>query len=272
MEFLLNLLCNGGDQIIDQSSDNEQDNDDVNAVFFKTKFHDEIEFLFSQEDQDVMEADLDLADKLQPIDQELNGDDLIFAQYSSQNPPTNNVRKSYNNILYASSVHDPVLHRPTTPGQLRQSIAAHTVDSLANSLAIGDVFHSQGNGFERTNGNNTIVAASTTSVSMKKPLSASTISSISNNNKMKISKTLSSVTRPKSATQQKQMTPVLAFDVNDELDRSIPTLSSQKVTPPMKFSLSEPPRSNSSASIRSSSSSTLELSNGNTTNPKAKKL
>jgi len=29
LEFLLNLLCKGGDQIIDQSSDNEQDNDDV---------------------------------------------------------------------------------------------------------------------------------------------------------------------------------------------------------------------------------------------------
>lgn len=220
-----------------------------------------------------MEADLDLADKLQPLDQELSGDDLIFAQYSSQNPTTNNVRMSYNNTLYASSVNDPVLHRPTTPGQLRQSIVAHTVDSLANSLAIGDMFHSQSNGFERSNGNHSIVAASSTSVAMKKPLSASTIASVSSNNRMKISKTSSSITRPKSANQQKQMTPVLAFEVNDELDRSIPTITSQqKVTPPMKFSFSEPPRSNSSASIRSSSSSTLELSNGTSTNLKAKKV
>ena len=220
-----------------------------------------------------MEADLDLADKLQPLDQELSGDDLIFAQYSSQNPTTNNVRKSYNNTLYASSVNDPVLHRPTTPGQLRQSIVAHTVDSLANSLAIGDMFHNQSNGFERPNGNNSIVAAST-SVSVKKPLSASTILSISNNNKMKFPKTSSlPITRPKSANQQKQMTPVLAFEVNDELDRSIQTITSQqKVTPPMKFSFSEPPRSNSSASIRSSSSSTLELSNGTPNNLKAKKV
>ena len=30
LEFLLNLLCKGGDQMVDQSSDNEQDNDDVN--------------------------------------------------------------------------------------------------------------------------------------------------------------------------------------------------------------------------------------------------
>ena len=30
LEFLLNLLCKGGDPPIDQSSDNEQDNDDVN--------------------------------------------------------------------------------------------------------------------------------------------------------------------------------------------------------------------------------------------------
>ncbi len=237
-----------------------------------------------------MEADLDLADKLHALDQELSGDDLMLAQYSSQKLPssttTTNVQKSYNNILYASSTNDskskttidPVLHRPTTPGQLRQSIAAHTVDSLANSLAVGDIFHSQSNGFEHSNVNSTIFAAST-SMSIKKPLSASTISTITNNNNTtKFSKTLSSLTRPKSATrlstndQQKQITPVLAFGTNDELDRSIPTIATQKVTPPMKFSFSEPPRSNSSASIRSSSSSTtLELSNGNQNNQKAKK-
>ena len=238
-----------------------------------------------------MEPDLDLADKLQPTDQELGGDDLILAQYSAQNPsqPTaTNFRKSYNNILYASStsdfksrsIVDPVLHRPTTPGQLRKSIVAQTVDSLATSLTVGDVPHGQSNGFERSNGNSTIFAAST-SFSIKKPVSASTTSTTLNNanNKMKFSKpTSSSITRPKSANRQsttdqpKQMTPVLAFGTNDELDRSIPTITSQKVTPPMKFSFSEPPRSNSSASIRSSSSSTLELSNGSITNPKPKKL
>ena len=236
-----------------------------------------------------MEADLDLADKLQAVDQELSGDDLILAQYSSQNPPATttatNVQKSYNNNLYASSTNDwksrasidPVLHRPTTPGQLRQSIVAHTVDSLANSLAVGDIFHSQSNGFEHSNGNSIALAAST-SISMKKPLSANTHSPVSNKNKTKFSKTSISLTRPKSATrtstndQSKQLTPVLAFGTNDELDRSIPTITSQKVTPPMKFSFSEPPRSNSSASIRSSSSSTLELSNGNVSNPKPKKL
>ena len=237
-----------------------------------------------------MEADLDLADKLQPIDQELTGDDLILAQYSSQNLPqptttTTNFRKSYNNILYASStsdfknksIIDPVLHRPTTPGQLRQSIVAHTVDSLANSLAVGDILHSQSNGFEHSNGISTVFAAST-SLSIKKPLSASTNFTTLNNNKAKFSKPALSITRPKSANrlstadQPKQITPVIAFDINDELDRSIPTITSQKVTPPMKFSFSEPPRSNSSASIRSSSSSTLELSNGNNNNPKSKKL
>ncbi|CAF0800409.1 unnamed protein product [Rotaria sp. Silwood1] len=265
LEFLLNLLCKNGDQIIDQSSDNEQDNDD--------------------EDQDVMEADLDLADRLHAIDQELSGDDLMLKKYSLQKPNTNS-QKSYNNTLYASSINDfksrtsidPVLHRPTTPGQLRQSIVAHTVDSLANSLAVGDIFHSQNNGFEQFHDNNTIFAAST-SMSIKKPLSASIMSTstIKNNNK-KISKTSSSITRPKSASrvssmdQQKQITPVLAFGTNDELDRSIPTITPPKVTPPMKFSFSEPPRSNSSASIRSSSSSILELSNGNLNNQKTKKL
>lgn len=233
----------------------------------------------------MMEVDLDLADKLQAVDQELSGDDLMFAQYSSQKPLTTatSVQKSYNNILYASSTNDfknktitdPVLHRPTTPGQLRQSIVAHTVDSLANSLAVGDMFHSQSNGFEQSNRNSTIFTAST-SISIKKPLLASTTSTITNNNTKKFSTTTSSITRPKSASrlssndQQKQVTPVLAFGTNDELDRSIPT---QKMTPPMKFSFSEPPRSNSSASIRSSTSSaTLELSNGSINNQKSKKL
>jgi hypothetical protein len=231
-----------------------------------------------------MEVDLDLADKLHAIDQELSGDDLMIIQYSSQKSTTTNVQKSYNNILYASSINDfktkttidPVLHRPTTPGQLRQSIVAHTVDSLANSLAVGDIFHSQSNGFEQSNQNSTIF---TTSISIKKPLSASTTSTITNHN-TKFSKNSSSITRPKSANrlssndQQKQITPVLAFGTNDELYQSIPTITTQKVTPPMKFSFSEPPRSNSSASIRSSTSSTttLELSNGNTNNQKTKKL
>ncbi|CAF4225731.1 unnamed protein product [Rotaria sordida] len=273
LEFLLNLLCKNGDQIIDQSSDNEQDNDD--------------------EDQDVMEADLDLADKLHAIDQELSGDDLILKKYALQKTITN-TQKSYNNTLYASSINDfksrtsidPVLHRPTTPGQLRQSIVAHTVDSLANSLAVGDIFHSQNNGFEQLNRNNTIFAAST-SMSIKKPLSASVMSTTTiknnnnnnnNNNTNFFKQTSSSITRPKSANrmssqdQQKQLTPVLAFGTNDELDRSIPTITPPKVTPPMKFSFSEPPRSNSSASIRSSSSSILELSNGNLNNQKTKKL
>ncbi len=34
LEFLLNLLCKGGDQLIDQSSDNEPDNDDVKYFSF----------------------------------------------------------------------------------------------------------------------------------------------------------------------------------------------------------------------------------------------
>ena len=117
-----------------------------------------------------MEADLDLADKLQAIDQELSGDDLMLVKYASQvtkATTTTNVQKSYNNILYASSTHDfkskstidPVLHRPTTPGQLRQSIVAHTVDSLANSLAVGDIFHNHSNGFDQLNDDNTIFAA-----------------------------------------------------------------------------------------------------------------
>lgn len=246
-----------------------------------------------------MEADLDLADKLNPSDQELNGDQLMFTKYSSQKTvmtTARSVQKSYNNTIYSSTMNDfkirsmvdPVLHRPTTPGQFRQSIVAHTVDSLANSLAVGDIFHSQTNGFEPFNGNNNIFAASA-SMSIKKPLSASMVSTITNNNtissknstlnnnKTKFAKPSSSLTRPKSANrslsgdQPKQVTPVLAFGANDDLDRSIATVTASKVTPPMKFSFSEPPRSNSSASIRSSSSSIIELSNGNLNNQKPKK-
>ncbi len=52
-----------------------------------------------------MEADLDLADKLHQVDQELSGDDLMLEQYASQKT-TINVQKSYNNTLYASSIND----------------------------------------------------------------------------------------------------------------------------------------------------------------------
>jgi hypothetical protein len=105
-----------------------------------------------------MEADLDLGDKLRPSDKELSGDKLIIEQYTSHKPT------SYNSILYSSSTNnfkpksiiDPVLHRPTTPGQLRQSMAAHTVDSLANNLATSNIYRSQSDGFE-----NTLLSAST---------------------------------------------------------------------------------------------------------------
>jgi hypothetical protein len=99
-----------------------------------------------------MEADLDLGDKLHSSGKELSGDQLIIEQYTSRQPI------SYNNILYSSSTNDmkskstidPVLHRPTTPGQLRQSVAAHTVDTLAKSLATGTMYRSQSDGFDNT--------------------------------------------------------------------------------------------------------------------------
>jgi hypothetical protein len=91
-----------------------------------------------------MEADLDLGDKLRSTDKELSGERLIDIQYTSQKP------MSFNNISYSSSANDhrssmePVLHRPTTPGQLRQSNTAHRVDSLANNLAV----NSNSDGFD----------------------------------------------------------------------------------------------------------------------------
>lgn len=235
-----------------------------------------------------MEADLDLADKLQTIDQELCGDDLMLVKYSSQTtaptaPATSAAQKSYNNTLYASSISevksksvaDSVLHRPTTPGQLRQSIVAHTVDSLANSLAVSDIFHSQSHTAAQPNGRHNLFTPSA-SFSIRKPTSAS-VASASTSNSIKFSKTLSSISRPKStnrlssADQSKQHTPVLAFATKEEFDRATPPVALQKVTPPMKFSFSEPPRSTSSASIRSSASSIIELSNGHANAHKPKK-
>lgn len=230
-----------------------------------------------------MEADLDLADSLKTSDGELSGDQLMLEQYSSERK-TLHVQKSYNNLLYTSSINDlksksiidPVLHRPTTPGQLRQSIVAFTVDSLANSLAVGDIFHHH----NQTNGHQPMfTATSTTSFLSKKSLSASVAPASKTKTSVKLTKTSMSITRPKSSQrlsstdqQTKQMTPVLAFGSSDDaLDRSIPTITSTKVTPPMKFSFGEPPRSNSSASIRSSSSSTLDSSHGTVANSKTKK-
>jgi hypothetical protein len=173
-----------------------------------------------------MEADLDLNDKLHAADKELSGDNLIIEQYSSQKATNNST--PYNNVLYQSSTNDfksktttdPVLHRPTTPGQFRHSVAAHAVDSLANSLAIGDLYNSHSTGFENIR----------FADSMAAPIASNHIS----NNEQKST---------------------------NELDRSTPI---QKTIPPREVSSSEPPRSNSSASTRSSTSSTHELNNGNT--------
>ncbi|CAF4462290.1 unnamed protein product, partial [Adineta steineri] len=91
LEFLLNLLLKGGDQDGRQTSDNEQDNDD--------------------EDQDIMEADLDLADKLRATDKELSGDILIDEHYISQKIPLNNkLQRATTNNMKSKSTNDPVLH------------------------------------------------------------------------------------------------------------------------------------------------------------------
>lgn len=144
---MLNLLCKGGDQDGRQTSDTEQDNDDVTSTFRNNRKY-SFYFLLLQEDQDIMEADLDIGDKLRGTDKELSGDRLIDIQYTSQKVI------SHNRLLYSSSMSDqkskstpdPVLQRPVTPGQMRQSNAIHAINSLANSLAIrshSDGFDSQ---------------------------------------------------------------------------------------------------------------------------------
>ncbi|CAF2887936.1 unnamed protein product [Rotaria sp. Silwood2] len=211
LEFLLNLLYKGGDQDGRQTSDNEQDNDD--------------------EDQDIMEADLDLGDKLRPSDKELSGEKLIIDQYASQK--LTNFQMPYNNILHSSSTIDPVLHRPITPGQLRHSKIAHTVESFANSLSIGDIDNNHNNDEYE----NKIFTDST-----KKPSSIRSTPIMSNE-------------------QEKQKNFIDNFDTNNDLDQST---TIQKTTPsPMKYTFSEAHRSNSNASMHSSVSSVMELNNEN---------
>jgi hypothetical protein len=144
-----------------------------------------------------MEADLDLGDKLRPSDKELSGDNLIIEQYTSQKST------SYNNILYSSSRNDikskstidPVLHRPTTPGQLRQSLTTHTVDSLANSLAPDTMYRSRSDGFE-----NTLFSSST-----KKTLSSNDQKKQINNDR----------TRSNSSASRSSSSPTSMIDLNN---------------------------------------------------------
>lgn len=101
-----------------------------------------------------MEADLDLGDKLRPLDKELSGDQLIVEQYTSQKSTlyntNNNLYTSFTTDNRSKSTIDPVLHRPTTPGQLRQSVITHTADTLAKSLATSTMYRSQSDGFDNT--------------------------------------------------------------------------------------------------------------------------
>ena len=152
MEFLLNLLLKGGDQDGRQTSDNEQDNDDVNYFDLRIdSLQQNLFFFVLQEDQDIMEADLDLADKLRATDRELSGETLIKEHYISQKSSFNTIlRRTSANNTKSKSTAEPVLQRPTTPGQLRQATATHAIDSLAQSLALGDVYNSQSDGFEST--------------------------------------------------------------------------------------------------------------------------
>ena len=97
-----------------------------------------------------MEADLDLGDKLHPIAKELNGEKLLNEQYISQKPISYS-RMSYhssstNTIL--KSPMEPVIHRPTTPGQLRQTITAQQVESIVNNLTIDNIERTKSDGFE----------------------------------------------------------------------------------------------------------------------------
>ncbi|CAF2004352.1 unnamed protein product [Rotaria magnacalcarata] len=214
LEFLLNLLYKGGDQDGRQTSDNEQDNED--------------------EDQDIMEADLDLGDKLRASDKELSGDTLIDGQYTSLKGSSFQI--SYLNTVHSSLAMDPLLNRPVTPGQYRQSRVAHTVDSFANNLSMGDIHNSRSN-----HNNNYEYESKLLTNSSKKPSSVINTPIVPDG-------------------QEKQIDFNDDFNLNNDLD---PSPTKRTTTPSMKFSFDEQHRSNSNASMHSSASSAIELNNEN---------
>ena len=184
-----------------------------------------------------MEADLDLGDKLHPLEKELSGEKLIIEQYASKQ--STDFQIPYSSLLYSSttadlkskSTTDPILNRPTTPGQLRHSNAARTVDTLANNLFIAD----------RQDGQNDKSESQLHTSSATKTFSTNVKSPIPND-------------------QQKQTNSVFhTLDSDNEADTS--TLR-EKTATPMKYSIHERPRSNSSDSVRSSVSSVIELNTG----------
>ena len=203
----------------------------------------------------MMEADLDLGDKLRATEKESSGDQLISKQYLS---------KKGNNLLYGSSMGDygtkskmdPVLQRPTTPGQLRQSMTSQAVDSIAQSFAKNQMYHSRSGGFENT--------LSPLAASPKDPLidslSASTNHRTSTDQRRSAKFTTTTTVQPNAAA---------------ELMRSLPL---GKSSSPVKSSVDddddgdEPsPRSDSSASIHSSSSSIIDLTATGVNKEKASK-
>lgn len=175
-----------------------------------------------------MEADLDLGDKLRASNKELSGDKLIDEQYTSQKLA--NFQISYSNMVQSSAM-DPLLNRPITPSQYRHSRMAHTIDSFANSLSIGDSHNHHNYEYESK------VFANPS----QKPLSVSHTPSISND-------------------QEKPTKYEENFDENTDRE---PSASTHKATPIMKNSFDEPQRSHSSASDHSSASSAIESDNEN---------
>lgn len=195
----------------------------------------------------MMEADLDLGDKLRATEKESSGDQLISKQYLSTKG---------NKRLYGSSMDDystktkvdPVLQRPTTPGQLRQSITSQAVDSIAQSFAKNQMYHSRSGGFE-----NTLGPPAFNSTSSKNLLTDGLASSTNNR---------TSNDQRRSA----KFTPTAQPSATAELMRSVPL---GKASSPAKSPVDDPsPRSESSASIHSSSSSIIDL---NVNNEKASK-
>jgi hypothetical protein len=67
-----------------------------------------------------MEVDLDLGDELRARDNEYSGDQLIDKQYCSHHDKHRRWTSSMSNVKRRIS-RDSVLHRPTTPSQIRQS-------------------------------------------------------------------------------------------------------------------------------------------------------
>lgn len=87
----------------------------------------------------MMEADLDLGDKLKANDRELSGDQLINREYIS-----NTKSRTPMDYYFTNSRAGGVLHRPVTPTHRRQINTNKVIESMKRQDSSKKLFQSDG--------------------------------------------------------------------------------------------------------------------------------